>query len=180
MTETVTLWKDGRFFKDSFKLAEAGETSGDLIISADEWLSGDYANHNGRLGLSLQASDDIEALSKDFERFDVIVVNFPGFANGTAFSIARLVRDRHGYSGAIRASGAYILDQMPLLLRCGVDHFEISSDAVRTGLQRGSWPDLEIRYQHALDGDDTSELDAKRPWLTAVFEADDAFERKVA
>lgn len=173
----ATIWENGSFYKDSWTVLREGEApKGDTIVTFAEFTAGDWDSYSGRLGLSVHAGDDIDLIAQHLERFDLVVVNFPAFSDGRAFSIARLIRDKYDFSGEIRAKGAYILDQMPLLLRCGVTTFEISSDAVRSGLERGAWPDIPRYYQFALDGAGnaarTRAVDAKRPWLSVNIVSD--------
>lgn len=171
------LWKDGSFHEDSFQtFEEGGERTGDLIISFADFKDHDWSSHKGKLGLSVTAEDDIDEVAATLSTFDLVVVNFPVFADGRAFSIARLIRDKHAYEGEIRARGAYILDQMPILERCGVTAFEISSDAIKSGLERGLWPDVPRYYQFALDGEGNHarvrHTDTKRPWLSVNVNAE--------
>ncbi|MEP2943793.1 MAG: DUF934 domain-containing protein [Hyphomicrobiales bacterium] len=181
----ATIWERGSFYKDSFNaFEEGGARAGDLIIDFAAFEAHDWSSHEGRLGLSIHAGDDIEAIAAKLDAFDLVVVNFPSFADGRAFSIARLIRDKYEFSGEIRATGAYILDQMPLLQRCGVSTFEITSEALKTGLERGAWPDVPRYYQFALDGEGNSArvrpVDTKRPWLSVNIVAEDASERSAA
>lgn len=181
----ATIWESGSFYKNSFTaFDEEGENAGDLILTLADFEARDWSSHDGKLGLAVDVSDDIEAVAAKLDAFDLIVVNFASFADGRAFSIARLIRDKYEFSGEIRATGAYILDQMPLLQRCGVSTFEISSEALRTGLERGAWPDVPRYYQFALDGEGNSArvrpVDTKRPWLSVNIVAEDASERSAA
>ena len=166
---TNQVWTNGLFEANSWAEFDGeNKLSGDVIISLEDWQSGAWADHEGRLALSVAASDDIDVVASVLEFFDMVVVNFPAFANGTAFSIARLIRDKFGFEREIRARGAYIIDQMPMLERCGVTSFEVSSDAVKAGLDRGLWPDMPRYYQHALDAGRIASVDAKRPWLSVA------------
>lgn len=181
----ATIWKTGSFHTDSFQTFEEGmERTGDLIITYPEFTEHDWSSHEGKLGLSVHASDDIEAIAATLDAFDLVVVNFPAFSDGRAFSIARLIRDKYQFSGEIRAKGAYILDQMPILQRCGVTTFEISSEAVKAGLERGAWPDVPRYYQFALDGEGNHarvrHIDTKRPWLSVNVAAENAAQQNDA
>ncbi|MEP1443739.1 MAG: DUF934 domain-containing protein [Hyphomicrobiales bacterium] len=166
---TNQIWTNGLFETNSWAEFDGdNKLSGDVIISLEDWQSGAWTDHEGRLALSVVSSDDIDVVASVLEYFDMVVVNFASFANGTAFSIARLIRDKFGFKHEIRARGAYIIDQMPMLERCGVTSFEVSSDAVKAGLDRGLWPDMPRYYQHALDADRIKHVDTKRPWLSVV------------
>ena len=178
---TNQVWTNGLFEANSWAEFDGeNKLSGDVIISLEDWQSGAWTDHDGRLALSVAASDDIDVVANVLEYFDMVVVNFSAFANGTAFSIARLVRDKFGFKGEIRARGAYIIDQMPMLERCGVTSFDVSSDAVKAGLDRGLWPDMPRYYQHALDAERIAHVDTKRPWLSLVKEQVGSEQRSAA
>lgn len=55
-----------------------------------------------------------------------IDILFPSFVDGRGFSLARLLRDRHGFTGEIRAIGSLIPDHAQFLLRSGFDTAEIA------------------------------------------------------
>lgn len=58
-----------------------------------------------------------------------VVIEFPIFRDGRGFSLARALREHHGFTGEIRAAGHTIADQFPLLVRCGFSRIEIPDDA---------------------------------------------------
>ncbi len=74
--------------------------------------------------LTLANTDEVMQLGARLDGVNLIVLNFPKFTDGRAYSQARLLRERLGYQGELRASGAVFLDQLPFLLRCGFDSFE--------------------------------------------------------
>ena len=53
------------------------------------------------------------------DRLDLIVVQFPKFRDGRGFTIARALRERHGFKGDIRAIGHVLPDQLEALVQCG-------------------------------------------------------------
>jgi uncharacterized protein (DUF934 family) len=54
----------------------------------------------------------------------VIAVEFPKFRDGRGFTIARALREHHGYKGDIRAVGHFIPDQFASLVSCGFSSFQ--------------------------------------------------------
>ena len=86
--------------------------------------------------LALTNTDDVEALGPELDRLKLIVLNFPKFTDGRAYSQARLLRGRLGYSGELRATGAVFLDQLPFLLRCGFDSYESDQPGFGEALAR--------------------------------------------
>ncbi len=61
-----------------------------------------------------------------------IVIEIDSFTDGRVFGLARLLRDRLGFSGNLEVSGDFLPDQISFLRRCGVNAFsgeEIVRDA---------------------------------------------------
>ena len=77
--------------------------------------------------------------------------------------IARLLRERDHYDGEIRAVGDYIIDQVPLMKRVGIDAFATSDPILIAALESGAWPEVTDYLQPAFPGD--GEVPAgTRPW----------------
>ena len=73
--------------------------------------------------LTLANTEDVLRLGARLDGVHLVVLDFPKFTDGRAYSQARLLRERLGYRGELRATGAVLLDQLPFLLRCGFDSF---------------------------------------------------------
>ncbi len=86
--------------------------------------------------LTLANTDDVLALGGKLAGVELIVLQFPKFTDGRAYSQARLLRERLGYAGGLRATGAVFLDQLPFLLRCGFDSFESDQKGFGPALAR--------------------------------------------
>src|SRR5439155_14573700 len=71
----------------------------------------------------------------------LIALVFPKFSDGRAFSQARLLRERYGFRGELRATGQVLRDQFLFLLRAGFDAFEVTKDA-----DAAAFTDAERRY----------------------------------
>ena len=140
------------------KLAE-GETPESVALPSDNpivplavWL----ARRDERLarqrpvGVWLDSHEGPEAIAGDIERFAVIAVNFPKFADGRGYSTARLLRERHGYTGELRAIGDVLQDLLYYMKRCGFDAYAVRADkdiaAALAGLD-----DFSESYQAAAD-----------------------------
>ena len=78
------------------------------------------------LGLVLKNTDAVEELAPDVARLGVIALEFPKFSDGRAYSQARLLRERHGFRGELRATGNVLPDQLHHMRRCGFDAFELA------------------------------------------------------
>jgi uncharacterized protein (DUF934 family) len=101
--------------------------------------------------VALSNTDPVEALASHAGSLRLVVLNFPKFNDGRAYSQARLLRERLGYAGELRATGGVLQDQLPFLLRCGFDSFE--SDQAGFGEALARAPTLfSVVYQPTEDG----------------------------
>jgi uncharacterized protein (DUF934 family) len=71
----------------------------------------------------LEPHDDPASLAPRIDRLALVEINFPAFTDGRGYSIARLLRERYGYRGELRAVGDVQRDQLFYLARCGFDSF---------------------------------------------------------
>ena len=76
-----------------------------------------------------------------------MAVAFPAFNDGRAFSHASLLRERLGYKGELRAVGDVLIDQIPLMLRCGIDSFSVTNETALKRLAEGRLPGIPHYYQ---------------------------------
>lgn len=72
--------------------------------------------------LAIEHDVDVVAADLKIDDVDTIVLNFPSFRDGRAFSQARALREM-GYVGDIRAMGGLFLDQYGFAVRCGFTSF---------------------------------------------------------
>lgn len=100
----------------------------------------------GDLGLVLEPSDTLDDLVADLPAIGAIAIRFPKFGDGRGYSLARLLRDRHGYKGELRAIGDVLLDQVEAFLRVGFDALDVSDPATRARLEKGL-PEFLVHYQ---------------------------------
>ncbi len=105
-----------------------------MIVPLPAWqaqrarLAAAAPEHAAAPGVLLQTSDDPDVLSDHLHRFALIAVRFPSFTDGRGYSIARRLREGHGWSGALMAVGDVLRDQLLLLERCGFDTFSLRED----------------------------------------------------
>ncbi|MXV45091.1 DUF934 domain-containing protein [Saccharibacter sp. 17.LH.SD] len=69
----------------------------------------------------LHPDDSIEALKPFLGNLSLIILNFPVFRDGRAFTQARALREYEHYRGEIRVEGHILPDQAEFLKQCGVD-----------------------------------------------------------
>ena len=118
---------------------------GDVILSLARFQAeGDRLLSDGRsVGVRLKSDEEVEALAYDLPRLSVVALEFPKFRDGRAYSNARLLRQRYGFAGEVRAVGDVLREQAHFMLRCGFDAFE---PADGTGAQQ--WEAATRRFRH--------------------------------
>jgi uncharacterized protein (DUF934 family) len=71
----------------------------------------------------LATAEELAALAGRIGTLRVIAVNFPKYGDGRGYSIARLLRERCGFQGELRAVGVVARDHLRLMAQCGFDSF---------------------------------------------------------
>ncbi|MGM0783025.1 MAG: DUF934 domain-containing protein [Pseudomonadota bacterium] len=82
-------------------------------------------------GLAPWLASDTELtpeLAAELVKAPLIAIDFPKFTDGRGYSLARLLRERYGYTGEIRAIGDVLVDQCFYLTRCGFDALSLRED----------------------------------------------------
>jgi uncharacterized protein (DUF934 family) len=100
-----------------------------------------WRSWRGRLGVRLSPADRVEDLAAELPQLGLVAVEFPDAGDGRGYSQGRLLRERLGFRGELRALGAGVRqDQVFLLARCGFDAIELAAgenlDAARRALTR--------------------------------------------
>ena len=85
-------------------------------------------DRTGRTGAVLEPHEDPVALAVLLNRLSLVAVRFPKFGDGRGYSIARLLRERYGYRGELRAVGDVLRDQLLFMKRSGFDSFDLRDD----------------------------------------------------
>ena len=96
--------------------------------------------------LRLEPTDDPAAVAERLARVARVEVHFPKFGDGRGFSIGRLLRERYGYKGELRAVGQITRDHLYFMDRVGFDAFELreGEDAAEA---LASFKDFSVSYQ---------------------------------
>jgi uncharacterized protein (DUF934 family) len=119
--------------EDSWQLFEqdaALPATGDIIVPLARW-TGERETllaRPGNVGVWLETDTDPAALAPDLAGFKVVAVRFANFTDGRGYTLARLLRERYGYRGELRAIGDILRDQLYYLSRCGFDAFVLRAD----------------------------------------------------
>ena len=150
--------------EDSFTTVADEESfpeSGDILVSLDRLRQDhkDLRARDGAVGVWLrsdQSPRDLEtAVEGELGWISLIALDFPTFGDGRGYSSARILRERLGFKGELRAIGDVLCEQLAFMLRSGFDTFEMSSP---NALDEFSAVATEVRivYQPTGDGQATA------------------------
>jgi uncharacterized protein (DUF934 family) len=157
----MPLVKNGKAIADPFtRLAdeEPVPSCDPIIVSLERWQAERerLIGRNAPVGLRLRSDQSPTQVVEDLAHFALIELAFPKFTDGRAYSYARLLRERYGYAGELRAVGNVLRDQLWFMDRCGFDSFEIPRvDAAE--IWHHALDSFSVRYQPSNDG---------RPWAS--------------
>ena len=151
----MPLVRNGAAVQDPWTAATTADQldqPGPLLVTLDLWRAhrDRLAGRAGPLGLRLSSDQSPALVADDLDRFDLIALEFPKFTDGRAYSYARLLRERYGFTGEVRAVGHVLRYQIAFMLRCGFDALDLDDraaagwDAATTAFS--AW------YQPATDG----------------------------
>lgn len=108
-----------------------------------------FFGQSNATAVRIESGEDARALLPYLDRIALIEVSFPSFRDGRGYSSARILREA-GYLGELRAQGDVLVDQIPLMRRCGFDSFApnapIDAATLEAALTR-----YDFRYQAAAD-----------------------------
>jgi len=151
----MPLLKNGAVIDDKWRrLADEDPLPGTdaVIVTLARWRADRaLAGRLGPLGLALKNSEPVQALAEELHYFELVVLEFPKFTDGRAYSQARLLRERHGFRGELRATGQVLLDQLLFMQRCGFDAFEIAKGQPVEAWRKAT-ASFSVFYQPTGDG----------------------------
>ena len=130
----MPLVKNGTIATDPFvHVADGAELPGDgaVLVSTARFLDDPETllRRAGKLGVIWPNNRDVDDLVPWLDRLAAVALVFPSFRDGRAYSQARLLRERHGYDGELRATGQVLRDQFVFMLRAGFNAFEVKKDS---------------------------------------------------
>jgi uncharacterized protein (DUF934 family) len=140
---------------DSWQLvADAAElpAQGDVVVGLKRLLAdaAALAARPGKLGVRIDPEDELDDARQALDKVALVVLTFPKFGDGRAYSKARLFRDRFGYKGELRAVGEVLADQLQYMSRCGFDAFQLAEGKDVAAALR-ALRDFTVTYQGASD-----------------------------
>lgn len=150
--QELKLWTDGRFVADPFRPWAEGDDPAAVsythiplpvfLANRDAVLANPHP-----VGLLVSPADRVEDVADDLGRFASIAISFPAFTDGRGYSSARLLSERYGYRGELRAVGDVLHDQVSHMLRCGITALVVEHEPTRKALEEGRLATVEIFYQ---------------------------------
>ena len=150
----MPLIKDNAFVENTFAHVADDEAlpDGPIVVSLKRWQAEreTLAARNAPLGVRLSSDQSPEALGADVSHFALIELEFPKFRDGRGYSWARILRQRLGFTGEVRAVGDVLRDQWLFMSRCGVDAFEVRP-GTRLEDFRAALAEQTVFYQPASD-----------------------------
>ena len=164
----MPLWRREGFAENGWVVLDdeaPAPAEGAIVVSLKRWLAerDPLLARAAPVGVALEAGADAQAHLADLAERPLIALAFAKFADGRAFSYARLLRDRHRFRGELRAIGEVLIDEIPLMLRCGFDSFDVTNGPTLHALESGHLPGSPLHYQPGSASDEIRE--GTRPWL---------------
>jgi uncharacterized protein (DUF934 family) len=156
----MALIKNGELATSSFVDASAADAippTGPVIVSLDQWQAhrDELLTRKAPLGIRMHSDQPPELIAADLQHFAVVALEFPKFRDGRAYSYARLLRERYGFKGELRAVGEVLLEQLFFMLRTGFDAFDVQgADPLKD--YRTALADFSVWYQPTADGRPTA------------------------
>jgi uncharacterized protein (DUF934 family) len=160
------LIKSGAYTQDAYApMADDGVLpDGAVLVSLARFQKerDSLLARNTPIGVKLKSDEHPELLGADVDRLSLIALEFPKFRDGRAFSWARILRTRLGFTGEIRAVGDFLFDQVNYQHRVGFDAWEVPDHFTLEMFNRALTEMTDV-YQPSADGKKTiRELRAAR------------------
>lgn len=133
--------------------------SGPVIVSLERFNTEQnlLLARDGKLGVRLKSGQEPTPIAGFLDQLDLVALEFPTYRNGRAYSYARMLRDRFGFKGEVRAVGGVLRDQFNHMKRVGFDALEVADN-----ITPEAYADALATFQHAYQ----TSADGKVPVLS--------------
>ena len=151
----MPLIKDGRVVPDPWIAVgdeEALPGTGAVIVTLTRYRAETEAllAREAPLGVRMKSSELAHEIGADAAQLRLIALEFQTFRDGRPYSTARLLRQRWGFVGELRAVGDVLRDQFLFMQRCGFDAFEVADEKAVEGWRKAI-AEFTVFYQAAAD-----------------------------
>jgi uncharacterized protein (DUF934 family) len=173
----MPLLRNNAFVQDEWTTVSIDEAlpDGDAIVPFARLLK-EYdalSKRSGKLGVVFPSIERAEVLHTFLPALSLVVLSFPSFTDGRAYSIARQLREL-GFAGELRAAGNVLPDQLQFMRQVGFDSFDVS-ERFPPALWLRSFRQMSLAYQRGLyRGAGETEVWSERhgeaaPWFEQPF-----------
>ena len=154
------LIRDGSLVDDDWRFVGDDEplpAGGAVLVSLERWQRDREAllARGTPVGVRLRSDQPPEQIAGDLDRLALVALEFPKFRDGRAYSYARILRERYGFAGELRAVGDVLMEQLHFMLRTGFNAFELESDDPLAQYETAR-ADFSVWYQPTGDGRPTA------------------------
>ena len=124
-----------------------------VVVTLKRWQAEreTLRRRNAPVGVRLGSADQAKEIAADLDRLALVAIDFPTFRDGRGFSTARLLRERYGFKGELRATGNVFRDQFLFMHRCGFDAYEVA-DVREAEAFAAALASFSVVYQRTGDG----------------------------
>jgi uncharacterized protein (DUF934 family) len=153
-TSPRPIYRNGRFEADPWSFPDDDTplpAAGDVAVGKSRFVSDAAAlrARQGGIGVILTAGETLDGIVEHLDRITLIALRFARYTDGRPYSLARLLRDRHGYRSELRATGDVLRDQVTFLMRAGFDSLDVAHEGTCEALRAGTIVGIRRHYQPA-------------------------------
>ena len=146
---------DRNVVRDSFLRLPDGQSipdRGAVLVSLATWRAHEASlrRRGEPTGVILTGGEHPGTIANAVGYLRLVALEFPSFRDGRAYSYARLLRERYGFSGELRAVGDVLLEQLHYMERVGINAFELDSDDPLMEFETAA-QDFSVWYQPSGD-----------------------------
>jgi uncharacterized protein (DUF934 family) len=152
--------KNNSIAEDPFVAVAEGDApppTGPVLVHLADWQAkrAELLGRGTPLGVWLKSDESPELIADDLANLELVALEFPVFRDGRAYSYARILRERFGYRGEVRAVGEVLMEQLHFMLRTGFDAFELDGDDPLAAYKQAIG-EFTVWYQPTGDGRQTA------------------------
>lgn len=156
----MALVRDNALVADEyFHVADGAEipSTGPVLVSYEQWQANRerLLARGAAVGVRLHSDQSPELIAQDLPHLALVALEFPKFRDGRAYSYARILRERYGFRGELRAVGDVLMEQLLFMVRTGFNAFEIAGPDP-LGQLKVALQDFSVWYQPTGDGRKTA------------------------